>query len=241
MNARRKSRILTGHKPPLVAFVLLVVTSSVLLVHMARSEAAPAWLRQGVTSVVAGGAPLGQRVVDSTLVRREPAATVQQPPAAAAPAPVTAPAAPAAPVAPAPSAPAPAAPSEHHGAAHAQPQVAAPSAAPVEPASPPAPADGGGAPEQPGVSPHDPGHAISPGRGPRGDGVDVPGWWSEHGPLVPWQPQPTSHPGPPSHPAAPRDPEHPVRGDGPHWPGQPGWWIGPDRGHGHAHHGHRPR
>src|SRR4051794_40336723 len=78
MNARRKHRIFADHKPPLVAFFVVAMTSVMLLVHVARSEAAPSWLRQGVASVVAGGAPLAQQVMSGTLV--EPAPANAEPP-----------------------------------------------------------------------------------------------------------------------------------------------------------------
>ena len=85
MNARRKPRIFADHKPPLVAFVLVAVTSMVLLLHVARSDAAPAWLRNGVSDVVAGGLPLGQRVVTSTLLEPDPPVAAPEPTLAVAP------------------------------------------------------------------------------------------------------------------------------------------------------------
>src|SRR4051794_19438821 len=81
MNARRKPRIFADHKPPLVAFVLVAVTTMMLLVHAARSDAAPAWFRHGVASVIAGGAPLGQQVLTTTVLERTPAVEAVDPPA----------------------------------------------------------------------------------------------------------------------------------------------------------------
>ncbi|MGB0099909.1 MAG: hypothetical protein WBP61_06475, partial [Nocardioides sp.] len=53
-----KHRLFLDHLAPLAAFVIVVLASTVILVHVARSEPAPPWLRQDVSSVVAGGAPL---------------------------------------------------------------------------------------------------------------------------------------------------------------------------------------
>ena len=86
MNARRKPRVFADHKPPLVAFVLVAITSMVLLVHVARSDAAPGWLRQGVAGVVAGGAPLSQTVVSGSLLERAPVVAAEPPVATAGPA-----------------------------------------------------------------------------------------------------------------------------------------------------------
>ena len=74
MTPVRRPRLFHDHKAPLAAFVLVVLTSMFMMVHIARSEAAPSWLRQGV-STVAAGPVLVQRVISGDLVepQREPA------------------------------------------------------------------------------------------------------------------------------------------------------------------------
>lgn len=67
----RRPRIAHDHKAPLIACVLIVVVSLGVLVHMARSEAAPGWMRQGVSTVLAGGAPLTRHVVEHTPLATE--------------------------------------------------------------------------------------------------------------------------------------------------------------------------
>ncbi len=109
MNARRRPRLFLDHKPPLVAFTVVAVACALMMVHMARSEAAPGWLRAGLGGVI------GQRVIEATVLEHDPApapATV-----AAGPLPVGAAAGSSAPLAAAPSDPAPA---EHSPSAPGQ-------------------------------------------------------------------------------------------------------------------------
>jgi hypothetical protein len=67
MNARRRPRLFLDHKPPLVAFTVVAVACALMMVHMARSEAAPGWLRAGLGGVV------GQQVIEATVLERDPA------------------------------------------------------------------------------------------------------------------------------------------------------------------------
>src|SRR3954449_6000347 len=62
MNSRRRLRLLLEHKPPLIAFVLVLLTSTVMLVHMTRSEAAPDVLRAGHPAAAAEPASAGALV-----------------------------------------------------------------------------------------------------------------------------------------------------------------------------------
>src|SRR3954462_563564 len=62
MNPRRRLRLLLEHKPPLIAFVLVLLTSTVMLVHMTRSEAAPDVLRAAPRAAAAEPAPSGALV-----------------------------------------------------------------------------------------------------------------------------------------------------------------------------------
>ncbi|WP_460836038.1 hypothetical protein [Nocardioides hungaricus] len=78
----RRHRTFLDHKPPLVAFVLIAVASMALLVHVARSEAAPAWLRQGA-AVMSGGAPLTRQVVERAPVAPQRDEAVAEAPVAA--------------------------------------------------------------------------------------------------------------------------------------------------------------
>lgn len=66
MNARRRPRLFLDHKPPLVAFTVVAVACALMMVHMARSEAAPGWLRAGLGGVV------GQRVIEATVLEHDP-------------------------------------------------------------------------------------------------------------------------------------------------------------------------
>lgn len=81
----RRHRTFRDHKPPLVAFVLVMVASTGLMVHVARSDAAPAWLRDRAAVVVSGGAPLTRQVVERTAPDRDPAPAVADAPVLAAP------------------------------------------------------------------------------------------------------------------------------------------------------------
>jgi hypothetical protein len=78
MTPVRRPRLFHDHKAPLAAFVLVVLTSMFMMVHIARSEAAPSWLRNGV-STIAAGPVLVQRVITGDLV--EPAPEPADPPA----------------------------------------------------------------------------------------------------------------------------------------------------------------
>jgi len=81
MNARRRPpRLFLDHKPPLVAFTVVAVACALMMVHMARSEAAPGWLRAGL------GGLAGQRVIAATVLEHDPAA--ERATVAAAPLPV---------------------------------------------------------------------------------------------------------------------------------------------------------
>ncbi|GAB6983707.1 hypothetical protein [Nocardioides pyridinolyticus] len=81
----RRHRTFLDHKPPLVAFVLVAVASMGLMVHVARSDAAPAWLRDGATVVISGGSPLTRQLLEPAApAEREPAPAVAHGPAPAA-------------------------------------------------------------------------------------------------------------------------------------------------------------
>ncbi len=77
MTPLRRPRLFRDHKAPLAAFVLVAMTTMFMMVHIARSEAAPAWLRHGVTTI-AGGPMLAQQVLGGDLV--EPAPEPAEPP-----------------------------------------------------------------------------------------------------------------------------------------------------------------
>jgi len=70
MTPVRRPRLFHDHKAPLAAFVLVVLTSMFMMVHLARSEATPTWLRHGV-STIAAGPVLVQRVIAGDLVERD--------------------------------------------------------------------------------------------------------------------------------------------------------------------------
>lgn len=67
MNDRRRVRLFLDHKPPLVAFTVVSIACALMMVHVARSEAAPGWLRAGLSGVVA------QRIAEATVLEPEPA------------------------------------------------------------------------------------------------------------------------------------------------------------------------
>ncbi len=67
MNARRRPRLFLDHKPPLVAFTVVAIACALMMVHMARSEATPGWLRAGLGGVV------GQQVIAAGVLEHDPA------------------------------------------------------------------------------------------------------------------------------------------------------------------------
>jgi hypothetical protein len=85
----RRPRTFSDHKGPLVAFVLVAVACIGLLVHVARSDAAPAWLRDGDAAVVAGGAPLIRQAAGPAARGRHPAEPTPAPTAPAVTPPAT--------------------------------------------------------------------------------------------------------------------------------------------------------
>ena len=109
MNARRRPRLFLDHKPPLVAFTVVAIACALMMVHMARSEATPGWLRAGLDGIV------GQRVLEATVLEHDPAheSTI----VAAGPLPVGAASGTSAPLAAAPAQGEPA-PAEHSSATH---------------------------------------------------------------------------------------------------------------------------
>ncbi|CAI9418497.1 hypothetical protein [Nocardioides sp. T2.26MG-1] len=67
MNATRRTRLFLDHKPPLVAFAVVSIACALMMVHVARSEAAPGWLRAGLSGIVA------QHVIEATVLEPDPA------------------------------------------------------------------------------------------------------------------------------------------------------------------------
>ena len=114
MNARRRPRLFLDHKPPLVAFTVVAVACALMMVHMARSEASPTWLRAGLGGVV------GQQVIAATVLEPDPASESRA--VAAGPLPVAAAPGPAAPLGAEPAAgdpePVDPGPAEHSPSTH---------------------------------------------------------------------------------------------------------------------------
>lgn len=236
MTTRRRHRLFLDHKPPLVAFVVLLVTSVVMLAYMVRSEAAPGWVGGGLGA--AGGAvPLAQHVVHGSLLERSSgparaeAAPVVRLPAAAG---------------------TPAAPAGRRGPTHhpdpdparpdpARSDPAGPSAAPAtRPPSSPHPAPPTGAPTgashgpsgtgpggQPALEPpgahHPRGRAHDAGEGSQEDDRGDRGDRGDQGDQ-----------GRPGHPGDRGRP-----GDGPGHGPDPGRGPGRPPGHAHGHQGHQ--
>lgn len=221
----RRHRTFLDHKPPLVAFVLIAVASLGLLVHVARSDAAPAWMRDGATVVVSGGSPLTRQVLDRTVLDRDPAPVVTDAPAVAAPpAPVASASRP-------PAAPTrePARPPQHA----APPQHDGRTTPDLQPGSPTPSAEPSPAPAYPGKGPNVPAHQAPglPEGHAQGDdeGDDAgnvgggDGGRPDPGPIRGSQPE-HAH----GHPWYDED-----------WQDADDSGRGPGRGHGHGHgHGH---
>ncbi|HEY1134259.1 MAG TPA: hypothetical protein VGE77_06750 [Nocardioides sp.] len=67
MNDRRRVRLFLDHKPPLLAFAVVSIACALMMVHVARSEASPGWLRAGLSGVVA------QKIAEATVLEPDPA------------------------------------------------------------------------------------------------------------------------------------------------------------------------